>query len=105
MPPRRRPRCISNTCPSRRSPTPPPDPPRRKGTEKTVPQALPSLQSPEAAVRVLAALKEAGRNGLGTKEAAVIAGVGLAAAGAEIGRLVPSGGGRGGPGGGRGGAG
>jgi selenocysteine-specific elongation factor len=75
-----------------------PYPPRRKGAGKAVPQALPSLQSPEAAVRVLAALEEAGRNGLGTKEAAVIAGVGLSAAGVEIGRLVSSGKVRGDPG-------
>jgi len=78
-----------------------PYPPRRKGTGKAIPQALPPLQSPEAAARVLAALEEAGRKGLGTKEAAVIAGVGLAAAGAEIGRLVSSGKVRGDTGGGR----
>ncbi|MGA6992652.1 MAG: SelB C-terminal domain-containing protein, partial [Candidatus Deferrimicrobiaceae bacterium] len=65
-----------------------PYPARRKGTGKAVPQALSDLRSPEASDRVLAALQDAGRSGLGAKEAAVIAGVGLPAAQAETGRLA-----------------
>ncbi|MGA7104336.1 MAG: selenocysteine-specific translation elongation factor [Candidatus Deferrimicrobiaceae bacterium] len=68
-----------------------PYPPRRKGTGKAVPQALSGLRSTEMSARILAALQEAGRSGLRAKEAAVIAGVGLPAAQAEIGRLVSSG--------------
>jgi selenocysteine-specific elongation factor len=68
-----------------------PYPARRKGTGKAVPQALPDLQSSEPVVRVAAAMAEAGRKGLGVKEAAVIAGIGLAAAQREIERLLSSG--------------
>lgn len=68
-----------------------PYPPRRKGTWKAVPQALPLLHSPEPAVRVLAAVEEAGRRGLGGKDAAVIAGIGLAASGTQIEHLFSSG--------------
>jgi selenocysteine-specific elongation factor len=68
-----------------------PYPPRRKGTWKALPQALPLLHSPDPAARVLAAVEEAGRKGLGGRDAAVIAGVGLAAAQVEIGRLFSSG--------------
>jgi selenocysteine-specific elongation factor len=68
-----------------------PYPPRRKGTGKAVPQALSGLRSLELSDRVLAALQEAGRSGLKAKEAAVIAGVGLPAAQAEIGRLASCG--------------
>jgi selenocysteine-specific elongation factor len=68
-----------------------PYPPRRKGTWKAVPQALPRLNSPEPAVRVLAAVEEAGRKGLGARDAAVVAGVGLAASGTQIAALFSSG--------------
>ncbi|MGB3400802.1 MAG: selenocysteine-specific translation elongation factor [Candidatus Deferrimicrobiaceae bacterium] len=68
-----------------------PYPPRRKGTWKAVPQALSGLRSAEMSDRVLAALQEAGRSGLGVKETAVIAGIGLAAAQGEIERLLSSG--------------
>ena len=67
-----------------------PYPPRRRGTGKAVPPALPVLRSPEPAARILAAFEEAGRKGLGKKEAAVIAGVGLAAAQGRIERLLSS---------------
>jgi selenocysteine-specific elongation factor len=68
-----------------------PFPPRRKGPGKAFLQALSGLRSPEASDRILAALQEAGRSGLRAKEAAVIAGTGLSAAQAEIGRLASSG--------------
>jgi selenocysteine-specific elongation factor len=68
-----------------------PYPPRRKGAWKAVPQALPRLTSPDPAVRVEAAMAEAGRKGLGAKEAAVVAGISLAAAQAETKRLLSSG--------------
>jgi selenocysteine-specific elongation factor len=68
-----------------------PYPSRRRGTGKSVPSALPVLRSPEPAARVLAAFEEAGRKGLGKKEAAVIAGVGPAAAQGRIERLLSSG--------------
>ena len=68
-----------------------PYPARRKGTWKAVPQALPRLYSPEPAVRVLAAVEEAGRKGLGGRDAAVVAGVGLAASGTQIEHLFSSG--------------
>ncbi len=68
-----------------------PYPPPRKGAGRGIPQALPGLRSTEASERVLSALDDAGRAGLGAKEAAVIAGVGLSAAQAEIGRLAASG--------------
>ncbi len=68
-----------------------PYPPRRRGMGKGVPQALVDLASPELSVRLLAAVEEAGRKGLGAKEAAVIAGVALSAAQDQIGRLVSSG--------------
>ena len=68
-----------------------PYPPRRKGTGKAVPRALPFLGALEPAARISAALEEAGRTGLGAKEAAVIAGVGPAAAQAEIESLLSSG--------------
>jgi selenocysteine-specific elongation factor len=68
-----------------------PYPAPRKGTGKSIPQALPDLQSPESAVRVVAAMAEAGRKGLGVREAAVIAGIGLAAAQVEIERLLSTG--------------
>jgi selenocysteine-specific elongation factor len=67
-----------------------PYPPRRRGTGKSVPQALPVLRTPEPAARVLAAFEEAGRKGLGKREAAVIAGIGLAAAQGRIERLLSS---------------
>src|SRR3990170_309850 len=67
-----------------------PCPPRRRGTAKAGPQAPPPLRSPDPAARVLAAFEEAGRKGLGIKEAAVIAGVGLAAAQGRIERLLSS---------------
>ena len=68
-----------------------PYPARRKGTWKAVPQALPRLHSPEPAVRVLAAVEEAGRKGLGGRDAAVVVGVGLAASGTQIEHLFSSG--------------
>ena len=68
-----------------------PYPPRRRGMGKAVPQALPVLRSPEPAARVLAAFEEAGRKGLVKREAAVIAGIGLAAAQGRIERLLSSG--------------
>ncbi len=68
-----------------------PYPPRRKGTAKAVPQALSRLHSPEPAARVLAAVEEAGRSGLGTRDAAVVAGVGPSSAKAELERHLLSG--------------
>jgi len=68
-----------------------PLPPRRKGTWKAVPQALPDLHSPEPAVRILAAVGEAGRKGLVGRDAAVVAGVGLATAREGIEHLLSSG--------------
>ena len=68
-----------------------PYPPRRKGTWKAVPQALPLLHSDDPAVRVLAAIEEAGRKGLGGRDAAVVAGVGLAASGTHVEVLSSSG--------------
>jgi selenocysteine-specific elongation factor len=68
-----------------------PYPVRRKGAGKAIPQALPDLHSPEPAVRIVAAMTEAGRKGLGVKEAAVIAGIGFSAAQGEIERLLSTG--------------
>ena len=68
-----------------------PYPPFRRGMGKAVPQALVDLASPDLSVRLPAAVEEAGRKGLGAKEAAVIAGVALPAAQDQIGRLVSSG--------------
>jgi selenocysteine-specific elongation factor len=67
-----------------------PYPPRRRGTGKAVPPALPVLRSPEPGARVLAAFETAGRKGLVKKEAAVIAGIGLAAAQGRIEGLLSS---------------
>jgi selenocysteine-specific elongation factor len=67
-----------------------PYPLRRRGTGKAVPRALPVLRSPEPGARVLAAFEMAGRKGLGKREAAVIAGIGLAAAQSRIERLLSS---------------
>ena len=64
-----------------------PYPPRRKGPGKAFLKALSGFRSPEVSDRVLAALQEAGRGGLGAKEAAVVAGAGLPAVQAEIARL------------------
>jgi selenocysteine-specific elongation factor len=64
-----------------------PYPPRRKGPGKGFLQTLSGFRSPEVSDRVLAALQEAGRSGLGAKEAAVIAGAGLPTVQAEIVRL------------------
>ncbi len=68
-----------------------PYPPPRKGAARTVPQALSDLSSDDPGRRVLAAIEEAGRQGLGTREAAVIAGIGPGAAQDEIDRLLSSG--------------
>jgi len=68
-----------------------PYPPRRKGAVKAVPQALGLLHSPEPGVRILAAVGEAGRAGLCAGDVAVVAGVGLSPARAEIERLLLSG--------------
>jgi len=63
----------------------------RRGMGKAVPQSLVDLASPETSVRLLAAEEEAGRKGLGAKEAAVIAGIALSAAREQIERLATSG--------------
>ncbi len=65
-----------------------PAPRRERGL--TVPGPLERLLSPEAGTRLLAAAEDAGSRGVGEKDAAVIAGVGLAAARGEIDRLVAS---------------
>ncbi len=78
-----------------------PYPPARKGTARAVPKSFSGLSSDEPGRRVLAAIEEAGRKGLGRKEAAVIAGIGPGAAGAEIERLLSSGTISGDPGGAR----
>ncbi|NNF84508.1 MAG: selenocysteine-specific translation elongation factor [Deltaproteobacteria bacterium] len=78
-----------------------PYPPRRKGAWRAVPEALPRLTSPEPADRVLAAIEEAGRKGLGARDAAVVAGVGLAASVTQIERLFSAGKIQGDAGGGR----
>jgi selenocysteine-specific elongation factor len=78
-----------------------PHPPPRRGAEKGVPVALALLRSSETGNRVLAAAQEAGTRGLTAREAALIAGIGPAAAGGEIARLLSSGALRGNAGGSR----
>ncbi len=68
-----------------------PYPPPRRGRGLPAPGSLARLRAPEAATRILAAAEDAGARGLGEKEAAVIAGVGPAAARAEIDRLASAG--------------
>ncbi len=67
-----------------------PYPSPRRGRGQRAPEPLERLRAPEAGTRLLAAAEDAGTRGLGEKEAAVIAGVGLAAARAEIERFVSS---------------
>lgn len=76
-------------------------PPRRKGTAREVPPAFSRFRSSVPADRILAAAEEAGPAGLGRAEAAVIAGVGPAAAESEIDRLLRAGDLRGNTSGGR----
>ncbi|GAB4371174.1 MAG: selenocysteine-specific translation elongation factor [Deltaproteobacteria bacterium] len=69
-----------------------PYPPQRgKEGTRTASPALSGLRSPSASDRILAAAREAGAAGLGPTEAAVIAGLGPAAAGPEIDRLLAAG--------------
>ncbi len=68
-----------------------PHAPRRKGARKEVPEALVRLDSDEPSDRVLAALEEAGTEGLLEKEAAATAGIGLEAARSQIAHLLASG--------------
>ncbi|HEX9191107.1 MAG TPA: selenocysteine-specific translation elongation factor [Candidatus Deferrimicrobiaceae bacterium] len=57
-----------------------PKPPARKGAGKTVPEALPRLRSDDPAVRVLAAVEDAGAAGVTALHAAAVAGTGAASA-------------------------
>ncbi len=68
-----------------------PYPLRHKGEWKAVPEAFPRLTSSDPTVRVLAAVEEAGRKGLGGKDAAVVAGVGLAESETQIESLFSTG--------------
>jgi selenocysteine-specific elongation factor len=68
-----------------------PSPQQRKGAAKAVPEALPLLSSPDLRTRILAALADAGWAGLGEKEAAAIAGIGLEAARREIAQCIRTG--------------
>ena len=68
-----------------------PYPPYRRRMGKGGPRALVDLASTESPVRLLAAVEEAGRIGLGAREAAVIAGIALSAAQDRIGLFVSSG--------------
>ena len=76
-------------------------PPRRKGSAREVPPALSRLRSELPRERVVAAAEEAGPAGLVRTDAAVIAGLGPAAAEGEIDRLLRAGELRGPAGGGR----
>ena len=76
-----------------------PYPSPRRGRGQAVPESLEQLRAPEAGTRILAAAEDAGSRGFGEKEAAVIAGIGPAAARGELDRLVSAGKLRRGPGG------
>jgi len=67
-----------------------PYPSPRRGRGQPAPEPLIRLQAPEPGTRVLAAVDDAGTRGLGEKEAAIVAGVGLSAVRGEIDRLVGS---------------
>ncbi len=68
-----------------------PCPPQRKGAGKAVPVVLPLLDAGDARTRILAAIEDAGWQGLEDREAAAIAGVGPDAARREIGQGVRAG--------------
>ncbi|MBI5343079.1 MAG: selenocysteine-specific translation elongation factor [Deltaproteobacteria bacterium] len=68
-----------------------PHPPHRKGAGKAVPAVLPLLDSGNVRARVLAAIEDAGWQGLEEREAAAIAGTGPEAACREIGQGVRNG--------------
>ena len=68
-----------------------PRPPQRKGAGKSVPVVLPLLDSGDARTRILAAVEDAGWQGLEDLEAASVAGVGPDAARLEIGETVRGG--------------
>jgi len=53
-----------------------PKPPARRGTGRTVPEALPRLRSEDPAERVLATVEDAGAAGVTPADAAVVAGLG-----------------------------
>jgi selenocysteine-specific elongation factor len=68
-----------------------PMPPSRKGAGTQVPRALGLLDAPEAETRFLAAIDDAGWEGLEEKAAAAVAGIGPQAARSEVERLLRSG--------------
>ncbi len=68
-----------------------PYPPHRKGAGKAVPAVLPLLEAGDARVRILAAIEDAGWQGLEDREAAAIVGEGPEAAQREIGQCVRAG--------------
>ncbi len=68
-----------------------PFPRQRKGAGKSIPAALPLLDSEDPRTRVLAAFEDAGWRGLEERETAVVAGLGPAAVRGEIARAVRSG--------------